>query len=223
MTGTTLLYLHGFASGPDSKKGVAFSEHFADRVAIRRLDLRRPSFAHLRLSAMIDHVIDAIGDAHDRAVLIGSSLGGLTAARVAEGDARVSGLILLAPAFQLIPRWRERLGEQGWQEWRESDRLRVHDHTTGGEADVDFGFAEDAAAIDGEGTWPDVRVPTWIFHGVHDDVVDVARSRAFAHDRPHVHLTELDDGHELVASLPILLAGAERALAPWLGARVTGR
>jgi len=56
-------------------------------------------------------------------------------------------------------------------------------------------------------------VPTWIFHGVHDEVVEVERSRDFARGRPHVTLTELDDGHELVASLPVLLAETERFLA----------
>jgi uncharacterized protein len=220
VVGPRVLYLHGFASGPGSKKGVAFAEHFAGRgVEIERLDLRRPSLAHLRLSAMIEHAAHAIGDARGRAVLIGSSLGGLTAARLAERDARVGALILLAPAFQMIPRWRARLGEEAWTAWRDSGWMRVFDHTTGGEAAVDFGFAEDAAFVDGAGGgWPDVRVPTWIFHGVRDEVVDVELSRAFARSRPHVTLTELDDGHELVASLPVLLTAAERVLRPWLGA-----
>jgi pimeloyl-ACP methyl ester carboxylesterase len=211
----TVLYLHGFASGPRSKKGVAFAEHFARRgVTIDRLDLRVPSLAHLRLSAMIDHVIARLGA---ETILIGSSLGGLTAARVAERDPRVVALILLAPAFQMIPRWRARLGDDAWAAWRDTGAMRVHDHTTGGDAEVDFGFAEDAAQVDrAGGGWPDVRVPTWIFHGRADDVVDVELSRTFARTRPHVQLTELDDGHELVASLPILLDGAARALAPWL-------
>ena len=43
---------------------------------------------------------------------------------------------------------------------------------------VDFGFAEDALAIDAGP--PDVRVPTLIVHGTRDDVVDVAGSRAWA-------------------------------------------
>src|SRR5262245_9484899 len=221
--GPRVLYLHGFASGPGSKKGGAFEEHFARRggagalVAIERLDLRVPSLAHLRLSAMIDRTIAAIGGARDRAVVIGSSLGGLTAARAAERDPRIGALVLLAPAFRFAERWRERLGADGFAAWRDTGWLRVHDHATGGDADVDFGFYEDAAAVDADGGgWPDVRVPTWIFHGVHDDVVDIARSRDFARARPHVRLVELDDGHDRLPSPPALLDGAERALAPWL-------
>ena len=105
------LYCHGFASGPSSTKGVAFANHFAARgVHVDRLNLRVPSFEHLRLSAMIETARAAIGGQDDRAVMVGSSLGGLTTARVAERDPRVIAVMLLAPAFQLAARWRGMLG-----------------------------------------------------------------------------------------------------------------
>ncbi len=205
-----ILYLHGFASGPQSTKGVACDKHFTARGrAIERLNLRVPSFEHLRLSTMIETVRDAIGGAGDRAILIGSSLGGLTAARVAEGDPRVVALVLLAPAFQLAARWRDMLGPQ-WEDWRASGWREVIDYTTGQPARVDFGFVEDAAVIDVG--YPDIRVPTLVMHGIGDDTVPVEHSRRFAHGRPNVRLIELDDGHELVASLPRLLSETETFL-----------
>jgi uncharacterized protein len=205
------LYLHGFASGPNSKKGVAFAEHFAAKgIEIERLDLRVPSFEHLRLSAMIDEARAAIGGPDERAIVLGSSLGGLTAARLAEQEPRVRAVVLLAPAFQLAERWRESLGE-AFEDWRRTGWREVHDYTTGGTARVDFGFVEDAAAVDVG--FPEVRVPTLILHGTGDDVVPIARSREFAKALPNVRLVELDDGHELVASIPTLLAETERFLA----------
>lgn len=208
---THYLYLHGFASGPRSTKAVAFAERFASRgLAVERLDLRVPSFEHLRLSSMIDVAQRAIGAAHDRAVVFGSSLGGLTAARLAERDARVMALVLLAPAFHLVDRWRVLLGDE-FEAWRRTGWREVHDHTTNQPARVDFGFCEDAAAVDvGD---PDVRVPTLILHGAGDEVVPIEHSRRFAADRPHVRLIELADGHELIASLPRLLDEAERFVA----------
>lgn len=195
------LYLHGFASGKDSKKGVALAKHFAARgLALERLDLRVPSLEHLRLSSMMEKVRAALGGAEDRAVVVGSSLGGLTAARVAERDPRVVSLVLLAPAFQLATRWRERVGEAAWRDWEESGWLEVDDHATGGRSRVDFAFTRDVAGIDAT-PFPNVLVPTLIVHGTRDEVVDVGLSRAFARDRPHVCLVEVDDGHELVASL----------------------
>ena len=113
-TGPRWLYLHGFASGPGSSKGVALAAHYQRRgIDLQRLDLRLPSFERLRVSAMIGAVRGAIGGERDRAVLFGSSLGGQVASRVAEEDARVCALVLMAPAFRLMERWRTRLGDAG--------------------------------------------------------------------------------------------------------------
>ncbi|MGE0870449.1 MAG: YqiA/YcfP family alpha/beta fold hydrolase [Kofleriaceae bacterium] len=202
---TSYLYLHGFASGPRSTKGLAFAEHFAVRgVAIDRLDLRVPSFEHLRLSAMIDTAAAAIRG--DRAVVFGSSLGGLVAARLAERDRRVIALVLMAPAFRLVERWQQLLGTE-WDAWAASGWREVHDYTANQPARIDFGFVEDVRAID-RGL-PALEVPTLILHGRHDEVVPIETSRELARARPNVTLIELDDGHELIASLPRLLDEAE--------------
>src|SRR5262249_26946461 len=158
----------GFASGPQSTKGVAFEKYFAVRgIHIERLNLRVPSFEHLRLSAMIDTVRAAITD---NAIIIGSSLGGLTAAPVAERRPRVRAIVLLAPAFQLVARWREQLGHE-LDEWRAYGSRMVTDFTTGGTSRIDYGFIEDVETIDVG--YPEVRVPTLILHGTGDDVVPI--------------------------------------------------
>jgi uncharacterized protein len=215
-SGPRFLYLHGFASGPQSMKGVAVAAHYARvGITIERLDLRIPSLEHLRISAILRAVSDAIGGERDRAVLFGSSLGGLAACRVAEEDARVCALILLAPAFRLAERWRARIGEAAWRAWQRTGWIEVEDHTEKKKtARVDFGFIEDVEAIDERsGGWPDVRVPTLIVHGVRDEVVDVAGSRQWAAGKRHVRLVEVDDGHQLTASLPTILAEADALLA----------
>lgn len=197
------LYLHGFASGPDSKKGVAIGAHLAKSgIALHRLNLRVPSMEHLRVSAMIDLVRGAIGAADEHAVILGSSLGGYTAARVAERDPRVRALVLLAPAFQLVKRWRTRMGTADWSAWEKRGWLEVEDHALGGGARsrVDFEFTRDFERVDAT-PFPDVRVPTLIVHGTRDDVVDFELSRELAASRPHVRLVPVDDGHELVSSL----------------------
>lgn len=217
--GPRWLYLHGFASGPGSFKGRAMAAHYAAKgVELELLDLRRPSLERLRLSEGIAAVKGALGAEQDRAVVFGSSLGGLTACRVAEQDARVCALVLLAPAFRLIERWRRRLGEEEWKAWERSGWLAIDDHAEKKRARVDFGFAVDAAAVDERSDgWPDVRVPTLILHGVGDEVVEIDRSREWAAGKRHVRLVEVDDGHELVASLPIIQREADAFLAGFLG------
>ena len=224
MSGPRFLYLHGFASGPQSSKGVAFSEHFARLgLTIERLNLRVPSLERLRLSAGLAAARAAIGGARDRAVLIGSSLGGLTAALAAAADPRVCALVLMAPAFRMVERWKLRLGQAALGRWRETGWLEIDDYATRTRGRVDFGFLEDATAVEAElnrdqqaAGFPDVRVPTLILHGRGDTVVDIASSRQFAAGRRHVRLVELDDGHELTASVPRLLDEAQRFLAGFL-------
>lgn len=99
-SGPAWLYLHGFASSPASTKARAFQAWGQERgLAIDALDLRVPTLSGLRFSAIKRRVRDAI-DAHSegrrggdraRVVLIGSSLGGLTACRVAEEAPRTAG------------------------------------------------------------------------------------------------------------------------------------
>src|SRR5262245_25111204 len=116
--------MHGFASGPGSAKGVALADHYAARgIAMARLDGRLPSFEHWRLSAMIDAIGGAIGGERDRAVVFGSSLGGLAAARAAEQDARICALVLLAPAFRFAERWPARLGAEVFADWQRTGWL----------------------------------------------------------------------------------------------------
>jgi hypothetical protein len=204
------LYLHGFASGPTSFKGREFVGWSRARgVTMHALDLRVPSMEELRFSAMktrVREAIDASGGAHARAVLVGSSLGGLCALRVAEEDPRVCAVFAMAPAFRLAARWRARLGEPAFERWKTDGFVEVDDHMTGGRSRVGYSFYDELDRIDSG--FPDVRVPVCIVQGVRDDVVDPENARIFARGKPHVRLVEVDDGHELVDSMPEILREA---------------
>lgn len=206
-----VLYLPGFASGPKSTKAVAYLDHFAQQgVTVEALDLRRPSFEHLRLTAMIQHVRDSMTGP---AILIGSSLGGLTAARVAERDDRVKAVVLLAPAFRIANRWQAQLGPE-WDEWQRTGWREVFDYTTNGSSKVDFGFIEDILKFGRD--VPNVTVPALVLHGTHDDTVPIEYSRELAKAHPNVELIELDDGHQLIDSIPRLIVETDRFVAPYL-------
>jgi pimeloyl-ACP methyl ester carboxylesterase len=219
--GPRWLYLHGFASGPQSSKAVALAKHYAAKgIALERLDLRVPSLEELSLSAILRTVRAAIGAAEDtrqRAVLIGSSLGGYAAALAAAEDPRVCALVLLAPAFDLMARWRQRLGDSRWQAWQESGWLTIDDWVSRKKTRLSFEFTRDAMAVEARlSSWPDVRVPTLIVHGVHDETVAIDSSRQWAAGKRHVRLVEVDDGHELTVSLARIAAEADVHLASLL-------
>ena len=210
----SILYLHGFASSPDSYKGRAYEAHFSGRGwPLRRLDLRLPNRDQLRVSAMIDHVASEAEIAKE-VVIIGSSLGGLVAAHVAARRPEVTALVLMAPAFRFAARWPERLGPERMARWRDGEPLETEDHAGGPPLMVDYGFYEDAVVVDAR--FPVIDVPTLVFHGEGDDTVDVAGSRAFVQQASHARLVELDDGHTLVDSLPLMLEQAEAFLSSTL-------
>lgn len=221
MSEPLFLYLHGFASSPSSTKARAFAGWAARHgVPLQVLDLRTPSFEGLLLSAMkaqVIHEIDAAGGARARVVLVGSSLGGLTACRVAEADPRVSAVFLMAPAFAIASRWEARIGAKAWENWKTSGFLEVDDLARKQKARVHWGFVEELASIDAaQGAFPDVRVPACIIHGTRDDVVDIDLSRSWSKGKRHVHLVEVDDTHELGASIPQILAEADDFFRPFL-------
>lgn len=217
MKGPAFLYLHGFASSPASSKARAFIDWGRARgTDIHALDLRVPSFERLLFSAIVARVreaIDAAGGPSARVALIGSSLGGLTACRVAEQDPRVSAVFAMAPAFRLVERWRATLGDAAWEKWRSEGFREVDDHLTKAKAKVHHGFVDELERLDAG--YPDVRVPVCIVHGTKDDVVDIDRSRDFSRGKRHVRLVEVDDGHELVASIPRILSEAEVFFSPF--------
>ena len=73
-----------------------------------------------------------------------------------------------------------------------------------------------ALLLDEEPAEPDTLaappgLPTIVIHGRGDDVCDIEGSRRYA-DRsgPHVELVEVDDGHRLVESLPVILEALRR-------------
>lgn len=198
-----VLYLHGFASSPDSRKGLAFDEALsAAGYDVDRLDLRLPERDRLRLSAMVAHVVERARP-HDHVVLVGSSLGGLTAALAAGQIEGCLGGVLMAPAFGFSARWPERLGPEAFARWEAGEPLVVEDHAGGSDLQVDHGFYLDAVTTEAE--TPVADLPWLVFHGRDDDVVPLSASQAFVQRAGQASLTTLDDGHALTDSLSVML------------------
>src|SRR5688500_450014 len=119
-----VIYLHGFASSPQSSKATFFAERFgASGITFLCPDFNQPVFSTLTVSRMLQQLETRISSLPPgEIVLIGSSLGGFVAV---EGAARqvaaphpISHLILLAPAVELEwDRWAE-VGRGGIERWR---------------------------------------------------------------------------------------------------------
>ena len=209
------VWLHGFASGPTSGKGQFVRERLRGRgVALAIPDLNAPAFFDLTVSRMLSQ-IDALAGEKEELVLFGSSLGGFTAATwAAARPGRTRALVLLAPAFDLGPRWAARMDAAALEEWRRSGRRPFDHYARGRKEELSWAFLSDAFRYE---SYPLPPCPTLVIQGAKDDVVEPALAREFVrHMQGRARLVELDEGHELNADLPALWGHIEVFLAPYL-------
>lgn len=188
-----VLYLHGFASSPSSKKAQLFAERLRQAGAeciVPALD--GGDFASLTISKQLA-LIDAAAGAGPVA-LIGSSMGGYLAALYAAAHPNVEKIVLLAPAFGFARRWPLRLGPEVVAKWRAEGSMEVFHYAAGERRRVGIALLDDGVTYP---DFPEVTQPTLIFHGRQDDVVPYTFSEEFRALHPQAELHLFDSGHEL--------------------------
>jgi len=198
-----IVYLHGFASSPQSRKAQWFRRRFDETgVKIAVPDLENGDFTGLTVSGMIGRVKEASGNGP--VTLMGSSLGGYVAALYAwQWPERVDRLILMAPAFNFAGRWVETLGETEAQRWKRTGWLPLMHYGRGVEAKIGWGLIEDAIRYPAE---PQPLQPSLVFHGSEDAVVPLEAARRWCETHPERRLVIYEDGHDLGESLEAMWA-----------------
>lgn len=195
------LYLHGFASGPHSRKGQAVGALLAGRVrSYAVVDLERGDFRGLTIDRILARTVAAAAALPaDGAplLLIGSSLGGYCSALLAARRMlpRLAALVLVAPAFGFASRWRERLGDGGIARWRAQGELPFFHHGEQRELPLGVGFLDSCQGL------PDLPgdpgVPAAIVHGRRDETVSWEGALAYARAHPRCELHLVDGEHSL--------------------------
>ncbi len=195
------IYLHGFASCPESMKAVYLRDRFtALNLTLQVPDLNQGDFSHLTISRQIAYIQSLFPSDGTPVTLIGSSLGGLTSAWIAQNYNQVQRLVLLAPAFGFLDHWLPQLAEEQLKQWQVSGYLPIHHYGEGRSLPLHYQFVEDARQY--QETQLQRTLPTLILHGQHDEVIPITASRAYAATRPWVQLIELDSNHALTDVMP---------------------
>jgi pimeloyl-ACP methyl ester carboxylesterase len=195
------IYLHGFASSPDSGKAVYLHSRFAAlKISLEIPDLNQGDFSHLTITRQITQVEKAFESDETPVTLIGSSLGGLTSAYLGQRHSQVQRLVLLAPAFGFLSHWLPKLGEEQLQQWQTSGYLAVYHYGEGRSLPLHYKFVEDARQY--QETQLLRQIPTLIVHGRRDEVIPIYASRNYASVRPWVQLIEVDSDHALTDVMP---------------------
>ena len=126
------IYLHGFASSPQSAKAQYLRDCFlAAEIQLKILDLNQGDFSHLTLTRQLQQTVAAFPSSQIPVTIIGSSFGGLTAAWLGEKHLQIQRLVLLAPAFGFLAHWLPKLGEAQLRQWQETGYLSVEHYGEG--------------------------------------------------------------------------------------------
>ncbi|GAA6621160.1 YqiA/YcfP family alpha/beta fold hydrolase [Scytonema sp. NUACC26] len=195
------IYLHGFASSPCSAKAVYLHDCFTQvHIKLKIPDLNAGDFTNLSISRQLSQISLEFPDPSTSVTLIGSSLGGLTAAHLGQQHQQVKCLVLLAPAFGFLYHWLPKLGDEALQQWQQEKYLMVHHYGEKRSLPLSYNFVSDAYQYKEEVLQR--PTPTLILHGKHDEVIPIQASRHFALQRPWVKLLELDSDHSLSNVMP---------------------
>ena len=164
---THFLYLHGFASSPQSSKAQFFRKRFAEKgLALEIPSLDGGDFTHLTITGQLEIIDVAVGG--QPTVLIGSSLGGYLAALYAARHANIGKLVLMAPAFEFPRRWRERYSPEELARWQREGAVPVFHYGYNREVPLGYQFLEDSQNYEDE---PEFAQPALMLHGSRDPVV----------------------------------------------------
>ena len=189
-----IVYLHGFASGPTSKKAQFFRRQFAQLgMGLDVADLADGNFERLTITGQLK-VIERVSRG-EPVSLIGSSMGGYLAALYASRHAEVEKLVLMAPAFCFSSRWPQTLGQATMDEWKRTGVLKVFHYGEGRTVKLGYQLIEDGSQYE---DYPSVGQPTLIFHGKQDAVVPPDLSAQFASRNPQSRLHLMESDHEML-------------------------
>ncbi|MCU0568708.1 MAG: alpha/beta fold hydrolase [Oculatellaceae cyanobacterium Prado106] len=199
-------YLHGLASSPQSYKAVELRDRFQSRhIPCTCPDFNQGDFFNLTLTRQIQQVEALLHQPSNQPLnqplnqqpvyLIGSSLGGLTAAWLAERNPAVQRILLLAPAFEFLQHWLPQLGDEQVALWRQARSLPLYHYGAKRKLPLGDRFLLDLEQYDDRQLQR--PIPMLILHGLHDEVIPVEASRRYAAERPWVELVELESDHGL--------------------------
>ncbi len=193
---TQYIYLHGFASSANSTKAQNIGDRFSQiQTKLKIPDLNAGDFSQLTITRQINQVAAEFSNNSTPVTLIGSSLGGLTAAHLGQQYLQVQRLVLIAPAFGFLSHWLPKLGNEEVQRWQQEKYIMVYHYGEERLVPLSYDFVTDASQY--QEKLLQRPIPTLILHGKKDEVIPIEASLDFARSRPWVELVELDSDHAL--------------------------
>jgi len=217
---TLVIYVHGFASNQKGEKVLYLKDRFtAMGAAFLAFDHRghgnsTGTMQELTITRNLEDLhailkVKALG--FKRRVLIGSSMGGQTAAwYAARHPDLISANLLIAPGFRFLQHRMRELGPKGLKRLKAKGQITVKNEWV--EVTIGRKLLEDARDYQVEKLLKDYQTPTLILHGTDDSAVPFEDSVAFikkSKARPMELLLIAGGDHRLTAHKETLFAHME--------------
>lgn len=198
------VFLHGLGSDRNGEKVRRFRDHLSGRgPGFLALDFTGHGGSGgdchgLSLTRNLDDVGRAVSFVKEEApavplVLIGSSMGGITALWYAAlNPGAIRQVFAIAPAFLLAARFAASLSGAARREWADRGFLPF----SVGDSVLEFGWGAvpDEERYDIDRLAADLRTPSLLIHGAEDAVVPPELSRDFARSCSVAELIEIEGG-----------------------------
>ena len=195
---TKFIYLHGFASSPSSKKATAFRNKFYEMgVSLEVPDLEGGDFENMTLTSQMNLFSHCIEPFQNRNIcVIGSSMGAYLAVLAAQKNLNIQALYLMAPGFNFLNRWMQKLSLVKENEDLWKPIVPIFHYKYGETRYINTHLFKDALVWSKKNLKR--KLPTRIVHGVFDEVVPIDESRKFVAKHPWCSLNELKADHSLL-------------------------
>lgn len=186
-TGTLIIYVHGFASHQKGEKVLFLRDRFtAIGAAYLAFDHRGHGNSSGKMKALtitrnledLDAILRSKGRGFKRRILIGSSMGGQTAAwYAAHHPDLITANLLIAPGFRFLQNRLRELGTTGLKRLKAEGQITIKNEWS--EVTIGQELLKDARHYPVERLLKDYQTPTLIFHGTDDSAVPFQNSVDF--------------------------------------------
>jgi pimeloyl-ACP methyl ester carboxylesterase len=175
-----VLYLHGLGSDQWGEKASFFRRRAVEEgLGFCSFDFRGHGRSGGRIEdltlsrhlADVERAADLLATrGHERYIVMGSSMGGLTGLwHAALNPSRVLAGLFIAPALSLESTLRDRAGDEGMERWRQRGSMRVESEA--GSWDLGWSFVSDLQNYPADRLRELYRTPCLILQGTRDDRV----------------------------------------------------
>jgi hypothetical protein len=187
---SVVIISHGFSSSKESKLYVELQNEL-NRAGIGTLrydyyghgrlyckDIKYTVTRDVTLSKCVDSLKAAIAFVRRKGNydigLFGSSFGGLTSLIAASQDPNTKVLVLKSPVIEPIKLWKQRLGNERIEKWKQEGIMRYNER--GENFELNYSFWEDLFFYNTHEMAEKITCPILIVHGGDDSVVPIIQS-----------------------------------------------